>query len=294
MKRVVLVACMAGALASEAPGRDRPATEEQVRREASIMEFTERMKAANYPALFEKAAEEFNVPADILKGVAFAETRWEHLTWPEGETVSPDNGMPRPYGIMSLWDNDHFGRSLIEAAALIKQPPEVLKKDAFQNIRGAAALLRKHYEETPRADASETGIESWRYAIRKYCGIPEPDLNAQHALDVFEFIHRGFNQFGIEWKGRSVDLERIRAETAQIVAEERAKLAGTGGQGGGPTVAVNDGKVNGSAAIPADSEPTVENGAPLQRGKPPLFLWVLLILAVLAGGAWAMLRSKRL
>jgi len=45
------------------------------------------------------------------------------LTWPPGETESPETGMPRPYGIMSLWDNKYFGRSLIEAAQLIGQDP---------------------------------------------------------------------------------------------------------------------------------------------------------------------------
>ena len=64
-----------------------------------------------YPALFEAAAREFDVPADILKGVAFAETRWSHLTWASGD-IAACNGMPRPHGIMSLWDNDHFGHSL--------------------------------------------------------------------------------------------------------------------------------------------------------------------------------------
>src|SRR5438477_2051948 len=93
--------------------------EDDLRREAAIAEFTRKMKEANYPALFEKAAKEFNVPADILKGLAFAETRWEHLTWPPGETRSPENGMPRPYGIMSLQDNEWFGHTLIEAATLI-------------------------------------------------------------------------------------------------------------------------------------------------------------------------------
>ena len=43
------------------------------------------MKEANYPALFEKAAQEFGLPADILKGVAFAETAGREL-----EEISPE------------------------------------------------------------------------------------------------------------------------------------------------------------------------------------------------------------
>ena len=131
--------------------------------------------------------------------------------------------MPRPYGIMSLWDNKYFGHSLPEAAALIGKDPEVLKEDPLQNMRGAAALLRKIYDENPKPDGTtEADIESWRYAIRKYCGIPEPDLNARHALDVYPFMNQGYHQYGVEWNAHPVNLEKIRQETRQIVAEEAA------------------------------------------------------------------------
>jgi hypothetical protein len=225
MNRVVCGCLVLGlAVAKFADAADAPQTEEDLQREAAIAEFTAKMKALNYPALFDKAAQEFNVPADILKAVAFAETRWEQLTWPPGETASPETGMPRPYGIMSLWDNQFFGHSLLEAAALIGQTPDALKQDAYQNMRGGAALLRKVYDATAKPDGTtEADIESWRYAIRKYCGIPERDLNAQHALDVYVFMSKGYHQYGIEWDARPVNLEPIRAETRRIVAEERAK-----------------------------------------------------------------------
>jgi len=219
---VVLACAVIHSLAATEP----PQNEEDLRREQAIAEFTAKMKEANYPALFEQAAKEFNVPADILKGVAFAETRWEHLKWPPGETASPDTGMPRPYGIMSLWDNEYFGHSLVEAAALIGKTTDELKEDPLQNIRGGAALLRQLYDANPKpAETTEADIESWRYAIRKYCGIPEPDLNARHALDVYTFMSKGYHQYGIEWNARPVNLEPIREETRRIVAEEEAKHA---------------------------------------------------------------------
>ena len=199
-------------------------TEDDRKREAAVAEFTLKTKAANYPALFEQAAAEFNVPADVLKGVAFAETRWEHLRWPPGENYSPDNGMPRPYGIMSLWSNEFFGLSLVQAAELIGKDEEELKADPFLNIRGAAALLRKKYDENPKP-AGTTGpdVESWRYAIAEYSGIPQRDLKHRHALEVFEFMNQGYHQFGIEWNARAVKLEPMRAEVAGILAEEKQK-----------------------------------------------------------------------
>ena len=278
-----------------------PSTED-LQREAAIAEFTKKTRAANYPALFDQAAEEFNVPADILKGVAFAETRWEHLTWPPGETVSPDNGMPRPYGIMSLWDNDHFGHSLIEAAALINKDQEVLKQDAFQNIRGAAALLRKIYDETERpAGESASDIESWRFAIRNYCGIPQPDLNARHALDVYSFMNQGYHRFGIEWNAHPVNLEPLRAETARIIAEEKANKLAASVNGNATLSPISSAStaVRQVAAFSSNSPASVSNqttgstNTPTKSGMKPTWILVsvgLLLAALLA--VWLVGQNK--
>jgi hypothetical protein len=223
-KAMLALALLAVGVGNVAGGGDPTQSDQDAKREAAIAAFTQKMKDLNYPALFDQAAQEFNVPADVLKGVAFAETRWDQLTWPSGETVSPETGMPRPYGIMSLWDNNYFGHSLLEAAALIGETPDELKQDAFQNMRGGAALLRQIYDQTAKPDGTtEADIESWRYAIRKYCGIPEPDLNAQHALDIYVWMTKGYHEYGIEWNARPVNLEPIREETRRIVAEEQAK-----------------------------------------------------------------------
>ena len=216
-----------------------------------------------YPALFERAAAEFDVPADVLKGVAFAETRWAHLTWPARETASPCNGMPRPFGIMSLWDNEWFGHSLVEAAALIGEPVEVLKSDVFQNIRGAAALLKKRRDELPLPEGTtRRDVEGWRNAIISYCGIPQSELAQQHALDVYAHINRGYHQHGIEFPGRPVNLEPIREEVRRIRAE-----AARGGQKAGKQEV---GKARGKV------EPAGEGEAlfvPASQPDYPLAIW---------------------
>jgi hypothetical protein len=297
MRRLLIVSLVfAFTTVKLASAAEAAKTEEDLKREGAIAEFTAKMKAANYPALFEQAAKEFNVPADILKGVAFAETRWEHLIWPPGETASPETGMPRPFGIMSLWDNKYFGHSLIEAAALIGKTPEELKQDAFQNIRGGAALLRKHYDANPKpAGTTEADIESWRYAIRQYCGIPEPDLNARHALDVYVFMSKGYHQYGIEWDARPVNLEPIREETRRIVTEERAKLEAQAAANSNlvatptPQLAANPNAVPGvpmrkettPLAVPPTAPATTATPAAPESRKP---WWpVLAVLLVLLG-----------
>jgi hypothetical protein len=285
-----------------------------LQRESAIADFTAKMKAANYPSLFDKAAQEFNVPADILKGISFAETRWYHLTWPPGETVSPETGMPRPYGIMSLQDNNYFGHSLIEAARVIGKDPQELKDDPLQNIRGAAALLRKTYDETPKPPGNtEADIESWRYAIRKYTGIPQPELNAKHALKVYTFMNEGFHQYGIEWNAHPVNLDPIREETRRIVAEEQQKRetqlalfpksrtnSGTASrptpgnsanQSSDRAKIPNGGKISSVAAGTNDSRFSEAASPPVSSG--PKFWWMLGAIALLSAVVGLLIRQKR-
>ena len=42
-------------------------------------------------------------------------------------------------------------------------------------------------------------LESWRYAMAEYCGIPEPDLKHQHAFDVYQHLAEGYDQYGIKF-----------------------------------------------------------------------------------------------
>lgn len=223
----LLSVCISLIIVIPAFSEDPPKTPEDLARDAAIAEFTRKMEAANYPALFAKAAKEFNVPVEILQGISFAETRWEHFIWPDGETVSPENGMPRPYGIMSLWDNEFFGHSLITAAKLIGKTPEDLKKDPLDNMRGAAALLRKLYDENEKPEGTkESDLESWRYAMAEYCGIPEPDLKHQHAFDVYHHLSEGYDQYGIKFDEVSgLNLDEMYAEVKKIKDEEQKKRA---------------------------------------------------------------------
>ncbi len=178
---------------------------------------------------FDNAADEFNVPADVLKGISFAESRWEQLTWPDGDTASACTGMPRPYGIMSLWDNQYFGHSLNTAAALIGEDPAVLKSDMRQNIRGAAALLKKYHDELPLPEGTNLDdIESWRNAIAAYSGLPQVQFAQQHALDIYSQMNLGYHKYHIDWNARPVNLKPIREAVLKIQANARAGAANNG------------------------------------------------------------------
>src|ERR1039458_3319127 len=70
MKRFAQVALVLAVLTTTRSGAaDTAKTEEDLKREAAIAKFTAKMTGANYPALFDQAAQEFNVQYLSIGGV---------------------------------------------------------------------------------------------------------------------------------------------------------------------------------------------------------------------------------
>jgi hypothetical protein len=163
---------------------------------------------------FKQAAEEFDVPVELLEAIAFAETRWQPMV-PAGTTdtsgskdaitVERSNGPPSGFGIMALHDDAHFGHTLREAAALLREPARILKINTRQNIRGAAALLAKYGEGKSRS----TPLEQWEDAVAKFSGIPQRDIAQIYTYQVFSAILQGASSPQYCVKQRQVDLEKI-------------------------------------------------------------------------------------
>lgn len=173
-------------------------------------------------AAFDAAGDEFGVPPAILKGIAFAETRWEHLVWAKGDTASC-TGLPHAFGIMALRDDSFFGRSLEAGARLIGENPETIRRDPIQNIRAASAYLKKIYTQNPLpAGTSPGSLESWQNAIALFCGIPQPGLAAQHAYDVLARLHEGYNDFGIRLDPVAIDMQSVRSVAAKAYRDAAA------------------------------------------------------------------------
>ncbi len=142
-------------------------------------------------------------------------------------------GMPRPYGVMALWDNDLFGHSLRRAADLIGEEPDVLKRDPVQNIRGAAAYLaslRRANSRTPEPIMPSLG--DWADAIAAYTGIRQPDLALGHAYEVLTRLSRGIQSEAISVPAQPVELSAVRQRVRQLAVEaapspEALKTKGT-------------------------------------------------------------------
>src|SRR5436853_7229144 len=104
---------------------------------AFLVSFAAIGNAADLNASFERASKEFGVPLAIVQGVAYVSSG--------GVQRQPSTFMDRPpaYGVMGLRDDDWFGHSLREAAALLGVSPDLLRTDADANVRGGTALLAR-------------------------------------------------------------------------------------------------------------------------------------------------------
>jgi len=151
---------------------------------------------------FNDASKEFNIPIEILEGIAFIESHWVQII----PTNNGENNMPPAYGIMGLRNDEWFGYSLNDAAKLIHVIPEKLKTDVQANIRGASALLKKYADE----EISKTGkklnkLEDWKNILEKYSGIPQSKVSQLYSRDIFYIISKGYDKFGIKINKVKID-----------------------------------------------------------------------------------------
>lgn len=129
---------------------------------ALLVFFAETGNAADWNASFERAGREFGVPLEIVRGVAHVSSG--------GVQRQPSTFADRPpaYGVMGLRDDEWFGHSLREAAALLGVSPELLRTDAEANIRD---------------------VDSWRGVVAEFSGIPQQEIADLFAQQVLDTIH---------------------------------------------------------------------------------------------------------
>jgi N-acetyl-anhydromuramyl-L-alanine amidase AmpD len=152
--------------------------------------------------MFKQAAQEFQVPQELLQAVSYFQSRWEDH---KGE-VSVDGG----YGPMNLRTTmqveDKRGDStrpikdktvapqgdltLDKAAQLLKVSPDVLKKDVKQNIRGGAAVLAEQAKQM-NGGKVPTNLTDWYAVAGRFLGSTD-EQNVQMFVDeIFTMIKDG-------------------------------------------------------------------------------------------------------
>lgn len=124
-----------------------------------------------------QAAAEFHVPIQLLKAIGYVENNWTQM----GPSI--DQG----WGIMHLVQNNYCN-TLGEAAQLLGVSEQTLKDNARQNIRGAAALLRKY---AGNKKSSKLQWQDWYKAAQKYSGLISAELRIVQANRYFGVMKDG-------------------------------------------------------------------------------------------------------
>lgn len=142
---------------------------------------------------FQNSANQFSIPVDIIKAVAYAETRFYHNI--PSEEHQSCAGIPHTYGIMGLRNDTWFGTSLLKAAELIKENPDSLISNAALNIKGASALLSSIADEVK---IRRSNLNEWKPVLEKYSGIPQDEVREFYSFDAFKVLSEGTSTNGIE------------------------------------------------------------------------------------------------
>ena len=128
---------------------------------------------------FARAAQEFGVPAELLKGIAYAETRFEMI-----QGAVEFDGVPAASGLMAL-----RGANLTEGARLAGVSEEAARTQPEANIRAAAALL----SDWARSEGLARGdVGAWAPLAVRLSGITNPEAQAQYVhRDVYGVMRSG-------------------------------------------------------------------------------------------------------
>ncbi|MTE18832.1 N-acetylmuramoyl-L-alanine amidase [Streptomyces sp. TRM43335] len=144
----------------------------------------ERAARAPVNRAFERAAEEFQVPRDLLVAVGYGET---HLDDHDGKPSHAGG-----YGVMHLVDNatrDTLG----EAAELTGRPEAELRRDTAANILGGAAVLRAHADAVGLDAAERRDPDAWYPVVARYGGAEDDRAARLYADTVYDFLAEGFS-----------------------------------------------------------------------------------------------------
>jgi hypothetical protein len=136
-----------------------PLTRVQVSANASHGE-AHSVPSSPFDAHFRAAAAEHSVGAELLRGIAWVETRF-HMVVPEGD--GDHHGLEPAWGVMAL-----RGERLERGAQIAGLDIGDVRTDPAANIRAAAALLA---HEARVAGVSGRGASDWADAIMSFSGI---------------------------------------------------------------------------------------------------------------------------
>ncbi|MGN5631300.1 peptidoglycan-binding protein [Streptomyces sp. AC154] len=159
---------------------------------------------------FERAADRFGVPRDLLAAVGYGES---HLDGHAG-LPSQANG----YGVMHLVSNPS-NRTLERAAALTGEPLADLRTDTAANVLGGAAVLRGYADKLGLDARDRADIDAWYPAVARYSGTGGPAA-ALYADTVYTFLADGLDALTPEGERISVTGRPVSPHKGSLAASE--------------------------------------------------------------------------
>jgi N-acetyl-anhydromuramyl-L-alanine amidase AmpD len=163
--------------------------------------------------LFEQAAAEFGVPAELLKAISYTETRWEMVKG--GQEFE---GRAPAYGLLAL-----RGAALERAAELAGVTVEEARTQPLAHLRAGAALLRSHADEL---GVDRTDVGAWAPAVARFSGIEHAEARAQYIhSEVYGVLRKGAVAYGPGEQVR-VSLLPTQAQARYDMPSVRAMAAG--------------------------------------------------------------------
>ncbi|MBV6513374.1 MAG: hypothetical protein FMNOHCHN_02905 [Ignavibacteriaceae bacterium] len=146
------------------------------------------LSAQQFEAYFDEASQRYQIPVNILKAVAFSETRGVHIINDE-ESHQSCIGLPHVYGIMGLRNDHWFGKSVDKASEITGFTPDQITSDERINILAAAALLDFYAAER---GINRNNINNWKEVIESYSGIRQDAVKPLYSYEIFRVMKEGY------------------------------------------------------------------------------------------------------
>lgn len=188
--------------------------------------------------LFSAAAQEFNVPEELLLAISYNQSRWEthkgqpsvgggfglmHLT----AQIEPEDGRGDPSRPLPVRTPQKSEFSLDRAAQLLNVPASDIKQSDRQNVRGGAAVLAQYARELNEGKLPSS-INDWYAAVARLSGAATTDRAAEFADSVYDSVKSGASltttdSQNLTLKGRDVRLEHKDLGTLGLPQSPEAK-----------------------------------------------------------------------
>lgn len=161
---------------------------------------------------FDEAARRFNVPRDVLVGLAAAETGLDN----HGGAPSSSGA----FGVTALTQNPG-NTNLTDAARLTGTDPEKLKRDDAANIAGTAALLAARADQLRLSAGDRRNVEAWHPVLASHARAASGYAAMQYADAVYDAIAAGVDDKGVKVAATQTEPNR----TATVKAADQRSLA---------------------------------------------------------------------